>query len=120
MRHTTTISDLFQSELDRRLSAYSHQVAAAAPEQREAVREVVNHRYLCIQTAAYIESGGKRPAIVKEIEDVHTELREWMRELQRTANRENQYEIARTIATLTEWIERTQPITAVPAQQKLI
>lgn len=114
------ISDLFQRELARRLTAYSAQVSAATPEQREAVRDIVNHRYLCIQTAAWMQDGGTRPAIVMHIEDVHTELREWMRELQRAATRENQYELARTIAMLTAWIEQTKPVTAAPAQTSLV
>jgi hypothetical protein len=120
MRHTTTISDIFQRELATRLTAYSQQVSAATPAQREAVRELVNHRYLCLQTAAWIADGGTRPAIVKDIEDVHTEIREWMRELQRTATRENQHEIGRTIALLKEWVEQTKPITSVPAQMKVV
>jgi hypothetical protein len=118
MKHT--VASILNDELTVRLVAYANTLKAADPEEYEAIRAELNHRYLCLQTALYIEQGGKEPAISKTIDEIHAELRRWMREIQRTATVNTQHHIARTIAMVTEWIEQTKEITAAPAQQKLI
>jgi hypothetical protein len=118
MKHT--VAAILNDELTVRLVSYANTLKSADPEEYEAIRAELNHRYLCLQTALYIEQGGKEPAISKTIEEIHAELRRWMREIQRTATVNTQYQAGRTIALLSEWIEQTKTITAAPAQTSLL
>ncbi len=116
----TTISQIFQAELSRRLVSYKEHLAVVPADESTALREQLNHRYLCLQMAASIEDKTTRPAITKSIEQVHAELRRWMIELQRDATVANYHEIGRTIALITEWMEKTKPITATPTQLSIV
>jgi len=116
----TTISDIFQAELTRRLVSYKEQLAYAKTEEFNDLRQQLNHRYICIQMAASIEDNTARPLVTKQIEDVHAELRRWMIEMQRDAVVSNYREIGRTIALITEWIEKTKPIQQLPTQLTIV
>lgn len=118
---TLTITTLISDELTGRLQRYQRLIATATDSSREELRTELNHRYLCLQMAYYMAGGTKQPpAIQKELDDVHDELRRWMRDIQRNSRKETMIVDGRCIALITELIEQTKPITALPEQTRLI
>lgn len=110
-----TLSDILAAELTRRLLAYKQLINAG-----EIERDTSNHRYLCIQTALWIVDGGTPPAIRKTEEETRAEVLRWSKEIQKNSTVKTMHSDGRVVALLQEFLEKTKPITAVPAQTRLI
>jgi len=110
-----TLSDILSAELTRRLTAYKAMINTGEIAQSQA-----NHRYLCLQTALWIVDGGTPPAIRKTEEETRAEIQRWSKEIQRNSTVKTMHQDGRVVALLVEFLEKTKPITAIPAQTRLI
>jgi len=108
-----TLTQILSDEMTRCLREYK-QLAEAAD------KETLNHRYLCLQTALWMEAGGTAPAIRKSDDEVRYIIRRWMTDIQRDSTVATMHHDGRVVALLSEFLDATKPVTAVPAQQRLI
>lgn len=112
MQHT--LLDIIQAELTHRLTHYAAQVDAGHMD-----RETANHRYLALQTAAWI-AGADKPKTVTSDEETRDEIRRWIREINRNATVETMHHDGRRVALLEKFLEDTRPITKQPEQARLL
>jgi len=110
---TLTITDILSAELTRCLLQYK-QIA------NEGEKEAANHRYLCIQTALWMVSGGKQPAIRKQTEEVRAEIVRWTKDIQRNSTVKTMHQDGRVVALLQEFLESTKPAVPAPVQTSLL
>ena len=112
-------NDIASAELSSRLTSYRQILTHKTGQALEETRAELNHRYFCLQTALWMDTHGKQPAIIKPEEDVRAELRRWMREIQRETTHESQYQDAEKIALIQSFLDATAPITPEPVQLKI-
>lgn len=116
---TITFSDIASVELTRRLSAYRSILAGTPQESIEEKRTELNHRYLCLQWAVFMDSGGIRPATNKELDEVHEELRRWMREIQRESTVQTMHADGKKIAIIQCFLDATRPVLPASVQMQI-
>jgi len=108
------------TELTRCLKQYPGIIARTPDQYQSTVRDELNHRYLCIQTAAWIiDQNRPRPAVVKSDEEVRAALIRWQKDIQRDSTVNTIHQDGRTIAALQEVIDNLKPIIAQPEQKQL-
>lgn len=108
------------SELTRCLKQYPGMIARAPRDLESQVREELNHRYLCIQTAAWIiDQNRPRPAVVKSDEEVRAALIRWQKDIQRDSTVKTLHHDGRIIAALQLVVDSLKPITALPEQKQM-
>lgn len=111
---------LIDSELTRCLRDYPAIIARAPQDLESQVRHELNHRYLCLQTAAWIiDQKRLRPAVVKSDEDVRAALIRWQKDIQRDSTVKTMHQNGRMIAALQEVVDALNPITAQPEQKNM-
>lgn len=113
---TIDFTYIIEQELSQRLTEYKRVLANTPDEALETKREELNHRYLCLQTALWMNTGANKPAIVKDPEEARTELRRWMTEIQRNSTADTMRNDGRKIAIITDFLERTKPVIPAPTQ----
>jgi hypothetical protein len=112
---THTFATIAAAELTRRLTHYATLVA-----QGNMDKATANHRYLALQTALWMDSGGDPPKTLTTPEESREEIQRWIREINRNATVQSMHEDGRRVALLQQFLDNTKPITAAPAQLKLI
>lgn len=120
---TITFTDIASAELTRRLTEYPQLVSAITdPSKQTAKREEVNHRYLCLQTAIWMDSNGKaqKPAIVKTEEEVRAELIRWQKDIQKDSTVETMLRDGREVAIIQAFLDATAPVVALPVQTSIV
>lgn len=83
-------------------------------------KDTLNHRYLCLQTALWMQEGGTAPAIRKTVDEIRTVIRAWVRDIQRDTTVATMHHDGRVVALLDQFLNDTKPITSLPAQTRLI
>jgi hypothetical protein len=112
--NTMNITDVFSSELDRRLSKYRQLIRDTAADL-----QTYNHQYLCLQEAQYMEQGGVAPAIRKSRDEVFAELRRWRAELQKKAEIHTASMVRRKVELIDEFMQRHSDQAPEAEQTKL-
>lgn len=108
-----TIETVLSEEMSRCLSEYK-----SLAEYDD--KETLNNRYLCLQTAMWMQHGGAAPAIRKPVDEIRTVIRDWVRDIQRRSTIATMHHDGRVVGLLNDFLEQTKPITAGPAQLKLV
>lgn len=108
-----TIASIISDEMTRCLQEYKR---LAEQEHKDAL----NNRYLCLQTALWMAQGGKSPAIRMPEDQVRAVIRQWQKDIQRDSTVATMHHDGRVVAILQEFLDDTKPITAAPAQTKLV
>lgn len=120
---TITFTAIASAELTSRLSAYQTILQSTSDAAaREEKREQLNHRYICLQTAIWIDANGKgpKPAIIKSPEEVRSELIRWMKDIQKDSTVQTMHRDGRDIAIIQAFLAATAPVVAQPVQTSIV
>jgi hypothetical protein len=109
-----TISDLLSSELTRRLSNYNKLL-----QEEHIDRDTANHRYLCLQTALWMDTGADEPAVKKTREAVLDEMRRWRKVIQADSTVDTMHVDGRKVQLINEFIETHRERQEPPEQTQL-
>lgn len=108
------------TELTRCLKEYPRIIEQTPDVYQSQVRAELNHRYLCLQTAAWIiDQKRPRPGVVKPDEEVSAALVRWQKDIQKNSTAKSMHADGRIIAALQLIVDALKPITAQPEQKEI-